>query len=597
MKLTCSFITGCVLLTLLLLALSAPTMAEPNNFVTAQVSSLITSGEPLIVSGSVWGTTIPKSVQIWFFDTDYATMTETVVKPDKTFFAKIPTDGIRNTKYYVIVDNPGDDLKFALTMNNTIGDVLITATGSKLFSFKGANALQGTEAATAITTALTLQGVDDVYYQTTLDISDPLLFFKPSNINGRAGEPQNIDIVLSSAGNGISKYGVSASLDQFVIMIFPPFPVPPKPKIIGVTFPSWANGSSTISTSGYSVYLSAVDAGDQIRQNATNVTLATITVASNQYSWASLNLGLTSNILYVLDESGASIPIRKYSGSIVIGKELPHITWLDPMTTRACLGDLNLTINGGGFTRNSTLLVDSRISVNSTYISPTRLNAIIPGELISPYGYRSGTREITVMDPSTGTFLYSNNATLWIYDPPAPSINKIIPQSVVAGQNELNITVKGFNFIKGSTVQIDEKDLSTKYKSSMTLSAQVPSEWLATSGLKAIRVMTPITSGPLYSNSLTLRVKSVPPIIDAINPQNVRAGGGKFALTIPGGHFVAGSKVQWNGKNLPTTYLYSTALRASISRELIRSPKNATIRAINPGVNGGSSNGVILKIL
>jgi hypothetical protein len=572
-------------------------MAAPKNFVTAQVSSLITSGEPLIVSGSVWGTTIPKSVQIWFFDTDYATMTETVVMPDNTFSAKIPTDGIRNTKYYVIVENPGDDLKFALTMNNTVGDVLVTATGSKLFSFKGANALQGTEAASAITTALTLQGVDDVYYQTTLDISDPLLSFKPSNINGRAGEPQNIDIVLSSAENGISKYGVSASLDQIVIMIFPPPTVPPKPKIIGVTFPSWANGSSKISTSGYSVYLSAVDTGDQIRQNATNVTLATITVASDQYSWASLNLGLTSNILYVLDESGASIPLRNYPGYIVIGKELPHITRLDPMTIRSCLGDLNLTIYGGGFTRNSTVLINSRISVNSTYISPTRLNALIPGELISPYGCRSGTRQITVMDTTEGVPPYSNSATLWIFDLPPALITKITPQSVVAGQTELNITVKGFNFINGSTVQIDEKDLSTKYESIKILSAQIPSECLATPGLKAIRVMTPVTSGPLYSNSLNFRVKSVPPIIDAINPQSVSAGGGKFALTITGSHFVAGSKVQWNGKNLPTTYLYSTALRASISRELIRSPKNATIRAINPGVSGGSSNGVILKIL
>jgi hypothetical protein len=190
MKRASSLITGCIILTLLLLALTVPAMAaSPRNFVNAQVSPVIKAGDPLVVTGSVSGYTIPKSVQIWFFDTDYATMTVAVVNPDNSFSAKIPTDGLKSTTYYIIVDNPSDDQKFALTMNNTIGDVINTATNGKIFTFKGTNALKGVQAASAITQTLGSNNVDDVYTQLNTLIS------------GSAPPKVNVSATVAPVGN------------------------------------------------------------------------------------------------------------------------------------------------------------------------------------------------------------------------------------------------------------------------------------------------------------------------------------------------------------------------------------------------------------
>ena len=85
-------------------------------------------------------------------------------------------------------------------------------------------------------------------------------------------------------------------------------------------------------------------------------------------------------------------------------------------------------------------------------------------------------------------------------------------------------------------------------------------------------------------------VAPIPPILTSIVPSNTLAGGATLSLTLYGTDFYDGSIVQWNGVNVPTTYINSTQLTAMISAIEIASARIVTITVFNPLPGGGTSN-------
>lgn len=85
------------------------------------------------------------------------------------------------------------------------------------------------------------------------------------------------------------------------------------------------------------------------------------------------------------------------------------------------------------------------------------------------------------------------------------------------------------------------------------------------------------------ANAIELVVSAQKPTITTLSPNSATGGGSAFALTVNGSGFVTGATVQWDGFALPTTFVSSTQLTASVSASLITTAADANVTVTNPG--------------
>ena len=78
-----------------------------------------------------------------------------------------------------------------------------------------------------------------------------------------------------------------------------------------------------------------------------------------------------------------------------------------------------------------------------------------------------------------------------------------------------------------------------------------------------------------------------PATIASISPSSVAAGSPGFTLTVTGTNFVpftftTGSQVRWKGAPLPTFWVSTTQLQATVSAALVGNAGTATVDVLNP---------------
>lgn len=85
-----------------------------------------------------------------------------------------------------------------------------------------------------------------------------------------------------------------------------------------------------------------------------------------------------------------------------------------------------------------------------------------------------------------------------------------------------------------------------------------------------------------------------PPNITSVSPLPVTAGGAGFTLAVGGTGFTSGAVVNWNGSPLPTTFVSSAQLNASVASNLIvvAGPASLTVTAA-----GATSNSFTLPVI
>jgi hypothetical protein len=88
----------------------------------------------------------------------------------------------------------------------------------------------------------------------------------------------------------------------------------------------------------------------------------------------------------------------------------------------------------------------------------------------------------------------------------------------------------------------------------------------------------------------------VPFINDPLVPTSVAPGGARFTLTVNGTGFVSGSKVNWDGTALPTSFVSSSRLPASVPGSDIATAGSAWVTVTNPAPGGGTSLPTFLRI-
>jgi hypothetical protein len=123
---------------------------------------------------------------------------------------------------------------------------------------------------------------------------------------------------------------------------------------------------------------------------------------------------------------------------------------------------------------------------------------------------------------------------------------------------------------------------------------------LKSTGSEKIMVADAFISVAGTSSAINVTVAAaanpVPFVNQPLTPETVAPGGGTFPLTVNGTGFVSGSKVQWNGTPLATTFVSSSKLMATVPATNIADFNTASVTVLNPSPGGGSSNVVFFGV-
>ena len=185
---------------------------------------------------------------------------------------------------------------------------------------------------------------------------------------------------------------------------------------------------------------------------------------------------------------------------------------------------------------------------------------------------------------------------------PAPSVSKLVPSDIAAGQPAFTMEVDGNNFTPASVVfwngQQGQQQLLTLFVTTKELTAQVPAGDIQNAGTATVVVETaPPGGGTTLTLTFTIdSVSSKVPQITSISPPSVSTGSAGFTLDVAGQNFVSLATVTVNGKILPTSFLGSTLLQAAVPSTDMTTAGTLEIAVVNPPPGGGSSSSVPLKV-
>jgi len=255
----------------------------------------------------------------------------------------------------------------------------------------------------------------------------------------------------------------------------------------------------------------------------------------------------------------------------------PVLSSISPSSVRVNTPPFTITATGIGFAPTNYIMMASSLGqthLSTTYVNSTTLRFVFdPGKsLLTPDSISVGVRDDTTQ--ITSRFLIVNMLTTPFV------ISYFSPSAAVAGGPAFTLTVGGSGFASGAVVQWNGTPLATSKLSDYVLSANVPSNLIATAGTAQISVANP-GEPMLASKAFSINVPP-PPAISTITPNQVDAGTVAFPLSVSGSGFVAGAIVSLSGTSLGTTFVNAGALTASVPASLARTSGRFSVTVKNP---------------
>ena len=181
---------------------------------------------------------------------------------------------------------------------------------------------------------------------------------------------------------------------------------------------------------------------------------------------------------------------------------------------------------------------------------------------------------------------------------PAPSLSKLVPSEMAAGQPAFSMEVDGNNFTPASVVLWNGQILTTLFVTTKELTAEVPAGDIQNAGTATVVVETsPPGGGTTLTLTFTIEsISSNVPQITSISPAAVSTGSPSFTLDVSGQNFVSLSTVTVNGSIRSTSFQGSTLVQAALLSTDVATAGALEIAVVNPPPGGGSSSSVPLKV-
>jgi len=183
---------------------------------------------------------------------------------------------------------------------------------------------------------------------------------------------------------------------------------------------------------------------------------------------------------------------------------------------------------------------------------------------VANYGFGAGA---TVTEfPTTAS---QSNPVTFVVGNPLPTITSMAPQGPFpfdynAGSNDTTFTVTGTGFLDGATVEWNGQDRTTTFLSSTQLTVVITAVDLANVGTAQIVI---VNGDGQDSAAQAFDVTPWYPTLNTMSPSSAPPGTPGLQLTVTGEFFNAASVVQWNGVNLPTTYVSGQMVTATLSAQ------------------------------
>jgi hypothetical protein len=241
-----------------------------------------------------------------------------------------------------------------------------------------------------------------------------------------------------------------------------------------------------------------------------------------------------------------------------VDNPVPEITDLDPTWIRTDSGPVSITVNGTGFITETTYVEwDGRQITPSNALSGNPfIFGLQPANFANP-----GFHTLNLVNPGPGGG--ASNTFQFLVVNALPVITGINPEPVPAGGPDTTITVTGNNFLDGAVVEVNGTALPTTFDSATkALTTTLPAALLASPTTLNLAILN--ADGQLGDTS-QLSVALLFPSVDTITPERAVAGSGPVTLTVVGSDFLSTTKVRWDGQVLPTTYVSTQQLTATVS--------------------------------
>jgi YVTN family beta-propeller protein len=199
----------------------------------------------------------------------------------------------------------------------------------------------------------------------------------------------------------------------------------------------------------------------------------------------------------------------------------PTITTISPNSSVAGGAAFTLTINGTNFVAPSMVNFGGS-ALSTTFVNSTQLTVAIPAATIAS----TGTPAVTVTNPAPGGGTSNTiNFTITSGLNSVPTISVLAPSCAPAGEQSVQLTVVGLNFVASSVVRWNGSNRPTTSNGSINgLIAQISASDIAAAGTAAVTVFNSAPDSG-SSNSLTFTITK-----GAVDPQSIAVDpAGKFA--------------------------------------------------------------------
>jgi len=164
----------------------------------------------------------------------------------------------------------------------------------------------------------------------------------------------------------------------------------------------------------------------------------------------------------------------------------------------------------------------------------------------------------------------------------------VVSATTSQGSCAIGLTVRcdlgQMNNLGSATVSVTVIPVAAgKVTSNALVKGSLPDPKTSNNNASAVTAVT----GPAYT---------LTPVLSSLSPQSAQRGGGAATLTVTGFNFVPTSTINWNGTPLPTTFVSSTQLSASVAASLVTKFGSAQVTVSNGAPGGGTSAAMAFSI-